>query len=376
MLVKVTRFGRTAAVLSIAALALTACGSNNEEAQKAISGESNASSPAANGEQLSGTITGGGASSQESAMTAWASGFQTEKGPQVNYAPVGSGSGRKGFLAGEYKFAGSDSALADDEQEEAKKVCGDDGAYNVPVYISPIAVAFNLEGVQNINMDAATIAKVFSGEITQWDDAAIKDQNPDVELPAQKITVVHRSDDSGTTKNFTDYLNKAAADDWKWEAEDAWPSEISAESAQQTTGVVSQVKATKGAITYADASAVGELGTVAVKVGENYQEYSPEAAAAIVDKSQAAGSSDKDLAIKLDRTSTEEGTYPIVLVSYHVFCSSYKDQETVDLVKAFGEYVISEEGQKAAQESAHNAPISNETREKAQATIDAITVAE
>lgn len=376
MLVKVTRFGRTAAVLSIAALALTACGSNNADAQKATGGGENTTSPAANGEQLSGTLTGGGASSQESAMTAWAAGFQSAKGPQVNYAPVGSGSGRTGFLAGEYQFAGSDSALADDEQEEAKKVCGDEGAYNIPVYISPIAVAFNLEGVENVNMDAATIAKVFSGEITQWDDAAIKEQNPDAQLPSEKITVVHRSDDSGTTKNFTDYLNKAAAEDWKWEAEDAWPSEITAESAQQTTGVVAQVKSTPGAITYADASAVGELGTVAVKVGENYQKYSPEAAAAIVDKSEAAGSSDKDLAIKLDRTSTEEGTYPIVLVSYHVFCSTYKDQETVDLVKAFGEYVISEEGQKTAEESAHNAPISDETREKAQATIDAIKVAE
>ncbi|MFC0582339.1 phosphate ABC transporter substrate-binding protein PstS [Micrococcoides hystricis] len=374
---KVTRFGRTAAVLSIAALALTACGSNNEAANEAAGGGTNNNAGAENGEQLSGTITGGGASSQESAMTAWGSGFQSARGPQVNYAPVGSGSGRKGFLAGEYQFAGTDSALADDEQEEAKQVCGDEGAYNIPVYISPIAVAFNLEGVDTVNMDAATIAKVFSGEITSWDDEAIKEQNPDAELPSEKITVVHRSDESGTTKNFTDYLNKAAEADWKWEAEDAWPSEITAESAQQTTGVVSQVKSTPGAITYADASAVGELGTVAVKVGENYQEYSPEAAAAIVDKSQAAeGASEKDLAIELDRTSTEEGTYPIVLVSYHVFCSTYKDQETVDLVKAFGEYVISEDGQNTAAESAHNAPISNETRERAQATIDAITVAE
>lgn len=372
---KVSRFGRAAAVLSIAALALTACGDNT--AQNTDNGNGETSPTAEAPEQLTGTITGGGASSMESAMTAWASGFQSEYGPSVNYAPVGSGSGREGFLNQEYQFAGSDSALAGDEQETAQGVCGDDGAYNIPVYISPIAVAFNLEGVDTLNLDAETIANIFSGEITSWDDEAIASQNEDAELPSTEITVVHRSDDSGTTKNFTDYLNQAAGDAWEWEADDAWPSEIRAESAQQTTGVVSQVQSTEGAITYADASAVGELGAVAVKVGENYQEYSPEAAAKIVDASETVeGVTEHDMAIELDRTSTEEGTYPIVLVSYQIYCSSYEDQETVDLMKAFGSYVISEEGQNTAAESAHNAPISDETRERAQAALDAITVAE
>ncbi|MGO1320544.1 MAG: phosphate ABC transporter substrate-binding protein PstS, partial [Galactobacter sp.] len=90
---------------------------------------------------------------------------------------------------------------------------------------------------------------------------------------------------------------------------------------------------------------------------------------------QVEGTSENDLALELDRTSQEAGQYPIVLVSYHVYCSTYKDQNTTDLVKAFGTYVVSEEGQKAAEEAAGSAPLSEATAEKAKTAIDSITVA-
>ena len=132
-------------------------------------------------------------------------------------------------------------------------------------------------------------------------------------------------------------------------------------------GLASQ---TEGAITYADASAVGELGTVSVKVGEEYVKYSSEAAAATVEKSEAK----EDGSIELDRATDESGVYPVVLVSYHIYCNQYESQETVDQVKAFAEYVVSEDGQKTAEESAGNAPISEDTRKKAMERIEAISV--
>ena len=125
------------------------------------------------------------------------------------------------------------------DAEEQEQACGSGNVFHVPSYISPVAVAFNLEGVDTLNMNPETIAKVFAGEITSWDDAEIAEQNEGVELPATDVTVVHRSDDSGTTENFTDYLNGAAGDVWTWEAADAWPEELTGESAQQTSGVVS-----------------------------------------------------------------------------------------------------------------------------------------
>lgn len=310
-------------------------------------------------------------------MTAWQEGFSSANdGATVQYSPDGSGAGREAFLAEAVQFAGSDAYLDDEEYAASQEICGPDGAINIPVYVSPIAIAFNLEGVDELNLDAPTIASIFRGEIATWDDEAIASQNSDAELPSTPITVVHRSDDSGTTENFTDYLAAAAPDVWTDEADGAWPAELVAENAQGTNGVVSTTTSTDGAITYADASAVGDLGTVAVQVGEEYVPYSPEAAAAAVDvATPVEGRSDVDMSLELERDTEEAGTYPVVLVSYHIVCSTYEDQETVDLVKAFESYVVSEEGQQTAEGSAGNAPISETVRTDAQTAIDSITVA-
>lgn len=304
-------------------------------------------------------------------MTAWTNGV-TEVHPDltVSYDPVGSGSGREGFLAGQYSFAGSDAAMDEEEITSSEQVCGPEGIFHVPAYISPVAVAFNLEGVDTVNMDADTIAKVFTGEITTWNDPALAEQNPDAELPDTPITVVHRADDSGTTENFTEYLAAAAPESWTHDVVETWPSEITAESAQQTSGVVSLAQSTDGAITYADASQIGNLGTVAVQVGEDYVPYSADAAAAAVEKAEPGLAG----AVTLDRTTTEEGVYPIVLVAYSIFCHQYQDQETADMAKAFGEYIVSEDGQSVASESAGNAPISDATRDSALESIQGISV--
>lgn len=364
---KALRFGRSAAVLSVAALALTACGGNGDSENTAAPAEGGNGSA-----EVAGTLVGGGSSAQEAGMTAWTNGV-TEVHPDltVTYDPVGSGAGREGFLAGQYSFAGSDAAMDEEELTQAESVCGPEGAFHVPAYISPVAVAYNLEGVEeNIKMDAETIAQVFAGEIATWNDPAIAGQNEGVELPDTPITVVHRADDSGTTENFTEYLDAAAPEGWTYGAVETWPSEITAESAQQTSGVVSLTQSTDGAVTYADASQIGNLGTVDVKVGEEYVPYSSEAAAAAVENAGEGLAG----AVELDRTTTEAGVYPVVLVTYEIFCHQYQDQEIADAAKAFGEYVVSEDGQTTASESAGNAPISDATRDAALEDIQGITV--
>lgn len=369
---KLNRLGSAAAVLSVAAIALTACGSDNPTAAS-----SSGSSASSSGSGASGTLTGIGASSQTSAMEAWSAGFKAANaGANVQYSPDGSGAGRKAFLAGGAQFAGSDAYLKEDEAESSKKICGPEGAFNIPAYVSPIAVAYNLEGVDELNMDAQTIAKVFKKEITKWNDPVIAKQNPDATLPDKQITVVHRNDESGTTENFVEYLKAAAGKVWNYEVSGEWPSDIQSENAKGTSGVVSTTTSTDGAITYADFSAVGKLSTVNVKVGDEYTKISADAAAkALETATPVKGASKNDLALDLKRDTTEAGTYPIVLVSYHIFCSTYKDQATVDLVKSFGKYVVSAEGQKAAADSAGNAPLSSSIEEKAAKAIDAITVA-
>jgi phosphate transport system substrate-binding protein len=363
-----TRAAALAMALS-GSLALTACGAANESG-------SDSSGSGDGGGDLSGELVGAGASSQQAAMEAWQAGFEGEY-PDVtfSYDPVGSGGGREQFIAGSTAFAGSDAALDEEELAAAQERCAGGEIFELPNYISPIAVIYNLEGVDELNLSAATIAGIFSGAITTWNDPAIAGDNPDATLPATAITPVHRADDSGTTDNFTDYLFQAAGDVWTSEPDGEWPL-AGGEAANQTSGMVEVVGSVDGAIGYADASRAGELGVVNVGVGGDFVAPTPDAAAAVVENSPAVeGRGEYDFAIEVNRLTEGSGEYPIVLVSYHLGCIEYDDQETADNVKAFMDYVISEEGQEAAAENAGNAPISDSLREQAQSAVDAITSA-
>ena len=362
-----------ATTLSVAlagTLALSACGASNE------SDSGDTGSGSGDAAELSGDLVGAGASSQQAAMEAWQAGFQGEY-PDVNfsYDPVGSGGGREQFVGGNTDFAGSDAALDDEELAEAQERCAGGEIFELPNYISPIAVLFNLEGVEELNLPADTIAGIFTGAITTWNDPAIAADNPDATLPDLAITPVHRGDDSGTTDNFTDYLFQAAGDVWTAEPDGVWPLP-GGEAANGTSGVVGVVESTVGAVTYADASRAGELGVANVGVGEEFVAPTAESASAVVENSPAVeGRGEYDFAIELNRETEGSGEYPIVLVSYHVGCIEYDDQETADNVQAFMEYVISEDGQAAAEENAGSAPISDTLREQAQTAVDAITAA-
>ncbi len=347
------------------ALSLAACGSDPGADEPNGEGSETAM-------DLSGDLNGGGASSQESAMEAWRAGFQGQyPDVTVNYDPVGSGGGREQFGSGAFSFAGSDAALDEDEMATAEEICGAGGVIEYPGYISPVAVAFNLEGIDTLNMSPETIANIFAGEITTWDDEAIATDNPDADLPSTDITVVHRSDDSGTTENFQEYLNTVVPDVWTYEPEGIWPIE-GQESAPQTSGVVSAAQAGEGTITYADASQIADLGTVAVGVGDEFVEYSPEAAAAVVEGSpRVEGTGEHVFAYDLQRDI--EGTYPIVLVSYHLACATYEDAATADLVKGFYTYILSDEGQQAAADSAGSAPLPTSLTEQFLPSVEAIT---
>lgn len=368
---KALRFRRHAALAVIAAgaIALTACGSDN------ATGTAAGTQSAAAGTKVTGTLTGIGSSAQGAAMDVWKTNFASaNQGATVQYSPDGSGAGRKAILDGSAQFAGSDAYLKDDEFASSKDKCGPDGALNIPVYVSPIAVAFNLPGLTELKLDAATVAKIFRGSISNWNDPAIATLNPDVTLPDLKVTPVSRSDDSGTTSNFTDYLAAAAPEIWTDKAAGIWPAALQGENAKGTSGVVKTVTDTPGAVTYADDSAVsGKLGTAQIQVGSSFTKISADAAAKAVDAgSPVEGRSANDLSIKLNRTTTVEGAYPIVLVSFHVVCSTYDTKETADLVKAFENYVVSDAGQQAAADAAKSAPLSTTLAEKAKKSIDSI----
>lgn len=361
----------------VGGLALSACGGDGGNRGDGGNGGGNGSDnggAAAGGGDLSGELAGGGASSMGSAQGAWTAGFMGQN-PEANvtYEETGSGKGREQFLAGGFKFAGSDAALDEEELKKAKEsVCAGGEAMDIPVYISPIAVVFNLEGVDELNLAPATIAGIFMGEIKTWDDEKIKADNPDVELPSTPIVPVNRQDKSGTTENFTEYLSETAGDVWTHGPVEEWPID-GTQSGDGTTGLIEVVKGADGAIGYADASKAGDLGTAKIKVGEEWTAFTPEGAAKAVEVSpREEGRSELDYVVQLDRKTTESGAYPLVLISYLVVCDTYEDAETADLVKAYAGYIVSEEGQNESAEAAGSAPLTSGLSEDAQKAVDAI----
>ncbi len=334
------------------AVAMASCSASNENS-------SSGSTPSGgSGATLSGTLNGAGSTAQSAAMTAWQAAFQTaNSGVTVNYDPVGSGGGVDQFLAGGINFAGSDAYLSSDQLNQATKTCGGD-PIEVPVYVSPIAVIYNLSSVTSLNLSPSTLAQIFAGKITTWNDPAIVADNPGVTLPSTTITPVHRSDSSGTTDNFTDYLAQAATSDWTYPASEDWPIK-NGEAANGTSGVVAAVQAGEGAIGYADASQAGSLGKATITVGSASVGPTAAAASKVLDESTpVSGRPATDLAMNVNRTTTTAGAYPIVLISYQIgFCQHQKSEADANLIKAFESYVVSADGQQAAASAAGSAPL-------------------
>ncbi len=355
------------------ALAVSACGASNED----TGGDSGTGGTESDLSSLTGELNGGGATSQEKAQEAWKTAVQGAAGGNltINYSLLGSTDGRSQFTSGALSFAGTDSALNNEEGEldAAKERCGGGEVLQVPAYVSSIAIAYNLPGVDELNLTAETLAGIFDGKITSWDAEEIAADNPDADLPDLEIAPVHRSDDSGTTKNFTDYLGKAAPDAWPYEAEDAFPVS-GGQSADGTSGVVQRIGATEGAIGYADASQTADLSVVSVKVGEEFVAPSPEGAAKTVEVSPAAeDATEFDMAVEVDRTTTEAGAYPVILLSYLVACQEYEDAAEAENVKGYLSYIVSDEGQAESADFAGSAPLAPATAEQAQEIVDSIT---
>jgi phosphate transport system substrate-binding protein len=368
------------AAACVLALGLAACGggdSSSGETTSAGASESESGGGAPSSE-ASGEIAGAGSTAQQAAQEAWIAEFENANGgATISYDGVGSGGGREKFISKGVAFAGSDTPLSESEGElgEAIKRCEPGELVEVPDYISPIAIVYNLPGVEELKLEPETLAKIFNQEIESWNDPEIAKENPGVELPETRIVPVNRSDESGTTENFTDYLSKVAPAVWTHEVSGNWPVK-GGEAASGTSGVIEAVAGGEGAIGYADASQAGELGKALIKVGSTWAEPSAEAAAKVLDLSKEDPELEKGqknvIAFEIDRKTEASGVYPIILVSSLIGCTDYKSAGEAALVKAYFEYAISPAGQKLAEEQAGSAPLSPALTKKVEAAVGAI----
>ncbi|MFD2078586.1 phosphate transport system substrate-binding protein [Actinopolymorpha cephalotaxi] len=371
---KHTRFAALAFAALGGAVALAGCGSDPTPAAG-----SNGAEPSKSGSCPSGTLNAEGSSAQKNAIEQAIADYQTKCADvTINYNPTGSGAGIKQFNAGQVDFAGSDSALKTEpkdgvvEADAAKKRCANNPAWNLPMAVGPIAISYNLQGVGNLVLDGPTAAKIFNGTIKTWNDPAIAKLNKGVKLPSAKIVVFYRSDESGTTENFTKYLQASSGGAWKTEPAKSWEGTGSGKN--KSAGVASGVKATPNSITYVEWSYARDnklaMASIDTGSGAGPVKLTGESAGKAVAAAKPDGQGN-DLRLKLDYATKAKGAYPIVLVTYEIVCSKGLDASKAGLVKGFLTDYSSEQTQTGLADLGY-APLPAQVRTKVEAAVKAI----
>jgi phosphate transport system substrate-binding protein len=341
--VKLKRHG---AVLALAvtcamagAMALAACGSNPTPSGGGGGGAAGGPGPAVDcgGKQ---NLAAEGSSAQKNAVDVFIQAYQQQcPGKNLAYNPTGSGAGVKQFNAGLVDFGGSDSALSADKGETAAAAtrCKQNPAWNLPLVFGPVAIAYKLNGVNSLTLNGEVAAKLFNGGIKTWNDPAIAALNPGVNLPATPVNVVFRSDESGTTDNFQQYLQTASKGAWTQGAGKKFAGGVGS-GAEKSAGVAQATASTEGAISYVELSYAqdNKLSMAKIDTGNGAVELTDGSVGKAIEGAAIKGSgNDLVLDLKSVYGSTTAGAYPLILATYEIVCSKGYDPDTAKAVKAF-----------------------------------------
>ncbi|OBI59785.1 phosphate ABC transporter substrate-binding protein PstS [Mycobacterium sp. E796] len=330
------RHTRPAAAISLlAAVALVGSACSNSHATLAYAAGAKVD---CGGKQ---TLIASGSTAQANAMTKFVDAYHRAcPGQNLNYTANGSGAGIKEFLAGKTDFGGSDIPLADDQYAAAKQRCGGADAWNLPVVFGPLAITYNLGAVDSLVLDAPTLAKIFNGTITRWDDPALTAFN--TSMPAEDIKVIYRSDDSGTTDNFQNYLQSASGGAWKQGTGKAFKGGVGV-GASGNKGTSELVKTTEGAISYNELSFALQQGLYAaeIKTPASRRSLRPvrigtdTVGKTILGAKITGAGNNLVLDISSFYNPAQPDVYPIVLATYEIVCSKYPNADDAKAVKAF-----------------------------------------
>jgi phosphate transport system substrate-binding protein len=341
--VKIKRHIAVVGFIAAGALALTACGSDSNA--PAGSGNGSAAAPTNTASVECGgkkSLVSEGSSAQKGAMDVFVQAYSAKcPGQQLAYTPSGSGAGVKQFTGGVSDIGGSDSPLKEGkETQEAATRCQSNPAWNLPLVFGPVAVAYKLEGATDVTLSPSLLAKIFSGKIKTWDDAAITAANGGKALPAKPITVIYRGEESGTTDNFQQYLAAAAPSDWTMGAGKKFVGGAGVgQGAQGSSGVADAIGAADGTIGYIEWSFAQDkkLGMAKLDSGAGGVALTAESAANAIKEAKVKGTgNDLVLDLKALYASKAANSYPLVLATYEIVCSKgYKDADTTKAVKAF-----------------------------------------
>ena len=314
--------------------------SSSSSSAPSSGGATGATFDAAGFKCATGDLRSSGSTAQGKAISAWITAYNAKCGAKINaYGGGGSGKGITDFTANQTDFGGSDSALKDEQKGPAKDRCKGNDAVDLPMVTGPIAIAYKLNGVKDLTLTPKVLAGIFDSKITTWDDAAIKAANPGATLPSTPIQSFHRSEDSGTTENFTKYLK--ATSDWSYDTGKGWVAQ-GGTGAQGSDGVANGIAGAEGSIGYVEwgFATAANLSIAKIDNGGGAVELTADSAGKAVMAAKVVGTG-KDLSLKLDYATKEAGAYPIILVTYEVVCSAGNGDKAA-LLKSFLGYTATD----------------------------------
>ena len=322
-------------------------------------------------------LVASGSTAQAHAMTKFIDAYHKVcSGQTLNYTANGSGAGISEFLAGKTDFGGSDTPLSGDQYAAAKRRCGGADAWNLPVVFGPLAITYNLGAADTLVLDAPTLAKIFNGTITRWDDPALTALN--ASMPSEDIRVIYRSDASGTTDNFQSYLQAASGGAWKQGAGKMFNGGVGT-GAAGNKGTSALVKTTEGAISYNELSFALEQGLYAaeIKTPASRRSLRPvrigtDTVGKTIKGAKIIGNgNDLVLDISSFYNPAQPDVYPIVLATYEIVCSKYPNPEDSQAIKSFLQTAIGP-GQVDLSKSGY-IPLSPDFQARVSSAVDAIS---
>lgn len=355
------KFSQSTAILSALALTvgLAACNGGNQTTAPGTGTDQGAA-----GENLSASLSGAGATFPAPLYQRWFSEFNKENpGVQVSYQSVGSGAGVEQYLAGTVDFGASDAPLTDEERQQFQQKYNDE-PIQVPMTAGAVVFAYNLQGVDNLQLPREVYCGIVTGDITQWNDPQIAQANPDANLPNSRITWVHRSDGSGTTFIFTNHIDEACPE---WQAGHGksvdWPTGVGGKGNE---GVAAQIQQTEGAIGYVEYAYANEndisMAAIENSAGE-LVEPTPESASAAFAGTEVP----EDFALEVPDPEGADA-YPIAGLTWLLLYPQYDDANKYEALEAVIDWSL-ENGDQYAEELGY-IPLPDDVKERVKQTVE------
>ncbi len=323
--------------------------------------------------EVRGALTAIGSPVQKDPIRAWSNAWTKDhNATSLNYSPDGAGVGLSALATGQAYFAALDTPLTPEQQVQTQAACGPSGAFSVPVSVTTLGVAFNMPSIRSLKLTPEVLAGIFSGTVTRWDAREIAAINPGTTLPAEDIIPVTATAPSAETTAATSYLSTAA--DWTAGVVNTWPAPENGQTVKKQTDVANELDETAGGIAFMDLGAIGSrFDTALLPFGGGFVRVSKDSAALAA---QQGSTRTTPTGVEFLLPETSGQGYPLGVVNYQAFCRTYKNPQLAGLVKSWGKFVLSSDGQVASTYFANVTSPGEDAIREARTLIDTIGAAQ